>query len=99
MKTLQGIVTSLKNDKTATVTVTTRWQHPLYKKYVKRSKKYACHYEDMKLELGQGVTIGEMRPISKTKRFKVLTDEQAAQESKKTEEVKASKATKKETAK
>lgn len=72
MKTLQGIVTSLKADKTATVTVTRSWQHPLYKKYVKRSKKFASHYDkDMSLELGQTVTIQEVRPISKTKKFKV----------------------------
>jgi small subunit ribosomal protein S17 len=71
MKTLQGIITSLKADKTATVTVARKWQHPLYKKYVKRSKKFATHYENMKLELGQTVLIEETRPISKTKRFKV----------------------------
>lgn len=71
MKTLQGVVTSLKAQKTATVTVTREWQHPLYKKYVKRSKKFATHYEDMDLEVGQTVTIQEVRPMSKTKRFKV----------------------------
>lgn len=71
MKTLQGIVTSLKAAKTATVTVTRKWQHPLYKKYVKRSKKIASHYEDMNLELGQTVLIEETRPMSRTKRFKV----------------------------
>lgn len=71
MKTLQGIITSLKADKTATVTVTRKWQHPLYKKYVKRSKKFASHYENMELELGQTVLIEETRPISKTKRFKI----------------------------
>jgi small subunit ribosomal protein S17 len=71
MKVLQGIVTSLKNEKTATVSVTSRWQHPLYKKYVKRSKKYACHYEGIELSLGDTVNISEGRPISKTKRFTV----------------------------
>lgn len=71
MKILQGIVTSLKAQKTATVTVTREWQHPLYKKYVKRSKKFSSHYDDMNLELGQTVTIQEVRPMSKTKRFKV----------------------------
>jgi small subunit ribosomal protein S17 len=72
MKTLQGIITSLKNDKTATVLVSRSWQHPLYKKYVKRSKKYACHYEGLDLELGQEVVIQESRPISKSKRFVVV---------------------------
>jgi small subunit ribosomal protein S17 len=71
MKTLQGTITSLKTQKTATVTVTRRWQHPLYKKFVKSTKKYACHYEAMELELGQEVVIAESRPISKTKRFVV----------------------------
>ncbi len=72
MKTLQGTVTSLKNDKTATVTVTRRWKHPLYKKYVRRSKKYACHVEDLDLELNETVMIQPCRPYSKTKRFKVI---------------------------
>ncbi len=73
MKTLQGIVTSLKNTNTATVSVTRSWQHPLYKKYVKRSKKYSCHYEGMKLVVGQEVVIQETRPISKTKHFMVTS--------------------------
>lgn len=72
MKTLQGTITSLKNQATATVEVTSRWQHPLYKKFVKRTKKYACHYVDIKLELGDVVSIQECRPVSKTKRFKVV---------------------------
>ncbi len=72
MKTLQGIVTSLKNDKTAAVTVTRRWKHPLYKKYVKRTKKYACHVEDIDLKLGDKVLIESCRPMSKTKHFKVV---------------------------
>lgn len=73
MKTLQGIVTSLKNAKTATVTVTRSQQHPLYKKFVRSSKKYACHYEDIKLELGDEVIIKESRPLSKTKNFVVVS--------------------------
>lgn len=72
MKTIHGIVTSLKNDKTAAVTVTRRWKHPLYKKYVKRTKKYACHVEDIDLELGDKVLIKPCRPMSKTKHFKVV---------------------------
>lgn len=72
MKTLQGIVTSLKNDKTATVTVTRRQKHPLYKKYVKQTKKHACHVEGIDLELGDKVVIQPCRPMSKTKHFKVI---------------------------
>jgi small subunit ribosomal protein S17 len=67
---MQGIVTSLKREKTATVMVTRQWQHPLYIKSVKRSKKYACHLpEKMTLQEGDLVEIQESRPISKTKRF------------------------------
>ncbi len=72
MITLQGKVVSLKSAKTATVLVEGQWMHPLYKKYVKRSKKYSCHVEGLELELGDEVIIGETRPISKTKRFKVV---------------------------
>jgi small subunit ribosomal protein S17 len=71
MKTMTGIITSLKNTNTATVTVTNKWQHPLYKKFVKRTKKYACHYENMQLTLGQHVSIEECPPISKTKHFRI----------------------------
>ena len=71
MKTLQGTIVSLKNDQTAHVSVVRQWQHPLYKKSVQRTKKYACHYEDMDLELGQEVYIAPCRPMSRTKRFKV----------------------------
>lgn len=71
MKTLQGIVTSAKSEKTVTVTVTTQWMHPLYKKYVRKTKKYACHVEGVELKEGDKVTIQECRPVSKTKRFKV----------------------------
>jgi small subunit ribosomal protein S17 len=72
MKTLKGEITSLAREKTATVLVTRQWQHPLYKKYVNKSKKMACHYEDMDLEVGDKVEIQECRPLSKTKHFKVV---------------------------
>ncbi len=78
MKTIQGIVTSLKTAKTATVVVNSRWQHPLYKKFVSRSKRYACHYEDMTLVEGDTVQIQECRPISKTKHFKVVSKVEAS---------------------
>jgi len=72
MKKIQGKVVSVKNAKTAVILVESRWQHPLYKKYVKQSKKYACHYQDIKLELGDEVVIKETKPISKTKHFAVV---------------------------
>lgn len=72
MKTLQGKVTSLKNDKTAKVSVENLWTHPLYKKSVKRTKNYACHYEGIELREGDVVIIEATRPFSKTKRFRVV---------------------------
>lgn len=72
MKTFTGTITSLKAVNTARVKVERSWQHPLYKKYVKRSKNYACHYENLELQEGDRVMIAECRPISKTKNFKVI---------------------------
>lgn len=72
-KQLQGTIISLANNKTALVKVSREWQHPLYKKRVKRSKKYACHYDqEFKLAQGEQVVIEECRPVSKTKHFRVI---------------------------
>ncbi|MCA9369675.1 MAG: 30S ribosomal protein S17 [Pseudomonadales bacterium] len=72
MKTLQGTVVSLKTPRTAQVRVARQWQHPLYKKSVKRTKRYACDYQGLELALGDTVIIRESRPLSKTKRFVVV---------------------------
>lgn len=74
MKKLQGKVTSLKNKDTAIVEVERMWAHPLYQKLVKRSKKFACALldKDLKLALNDDVEIEETRPLSKTKKFKVV---------------------------
>lgn len=74
MKNLQGKIISLKNPKTARVEVTRMWTHHLYGKRVKRSKKYASAFdpEKMKLAVGDVVEIQECRPLSKTKKFKVI---------------------------
>jgi len=73
MKTLQGIIIGLPTTNTAKVSVVRKWQHPLFKKSVTRSKTFACHYpEAMKLEVGESVIIRETRPISKTKHFVVM---------------------------
>ena len=68
-RTLTGVVTSAKRDKTITVTVTSRETHPLYGKQYTVNRKYTAH--DEKNEAGEGdtVTIIETRPISKTKSF------------------------------
>lgn len=73
MKTINGTVTSVKNDKTAKVLVVRKWQHPVYKKYVKRSKNYACHVEGLSVKEGDNVIIEETKPISKTKHFRVVS--------------------------
>jgi small subunit ribosomal protein S17 len=68
-KTLTGIVTSDANDKTITVTVTSRETHPIYKKQYTVSRKYAAHDENNEAHKGDKVTIREVRPISKRKAF------------------------------
>ena len=71
---LQGLVVSDASDKTVTVKVERRIMHPLYKKYIKRSKKYAAHDETNQVKVGDVVRIIETRPISKSKRWSVLVD-------------------------
>jgi small subunit ribosomal protein S17 len=71
MKKLQGTVVSLKNQATASVSVHSRFRHPLYKKYVSLDKKYACQVDDLALKLGDQVEIVSCRPFSKTKSFRV----------------------------
>lgn len=68
-RTLTGVVTSAKRDKTITIAVTSRETHPLYGKQYTVTRKYTAH--DEKNEAGEGdtVTIIETRPISKTKSF------------------------------
>lgn len=71
-KILTGAVISNKMDKTVTVLVERVFQHPLYKKTIKTKKKYKAHDEENKCQVGDIVEIIESRPISKTKRWKVL---------------------------
>ena len=63
---LKGIVVSDKAHKTVIVRVERRVMHPVYKKFVRRSKKYAAHDEDNRFKVGDTVRIQECRPISKT---------------------------------
>lgn len=73
MKTLTGKVVSLKNSQTALVEVESLYQHPLYKKFLKKNKRYSVHLDKkQKLNLGQLVTIVSCRPMSKLKHFKLL---------------------------
>ncbi len=70
---LQGLVVSDKNDKTVVVEVERRYTHPLYKKVVRRSKKYHAHDEANAAKIGDRVRIQETAPISKNKRWTLVT--------------------------
>jgi small subunit ribosomal protein S17 len=72
-KTLVGLVTSDKMQKTVVVSVEGRVLHPLYKKYVIRSKKYKVHDENGDAHVGDKVQIQECRPLSKDKYFRLLS--------------------------
>ena len=74
---LQGTVVSDKMDKTVTVLVERRFKDPMYKKYVRRSKKYAAHDENNGCKVGDIVRIRECAPISKRKTWEVITEETA----------------------
>jgi small subunit ribosomal protein S17 len=67
-----GVVTSDKADKTVTVVVERRFAHPLYGKQVARSTKYHAHDEKNEYQVGDVVRIVETRPLSKTKRWRVI---------------------------
>ena len=69
---LQGTVVSDKCDKTVTVLVERRVMHPIYKKFIKRTKRYHAHDEANGHKVGDLVRIGECRPLSKTKTWEVL---------------------------
>jgi len=69
---LQGTVVSDACNKTVIVRVERRVMHPVYKKYVSRSKKYAAHDEDNRYRAGDAVRIEESRPISKRKSWIVI---------------------------
>ncbi|HEX4191552.1 MAG TPA: 30S ribosomal protein S17 [Stellaceae bacterium] len=71
-RVLTGVVVSDKADKTVTVRVERRVMHPVYKKFISRSKKYAAHDETNAFKAGDMVQIEECRPISKSKRWIVL---------------------------
>ena len=74
-RVLQGTVVSDKNDKTIVVLVERRYTHPLFKKTVRRSKKYQAHDEANQFKVGDIVRIEESKPISKNKRWVVLKDQ------------------------
>lgn len=71
---LKGTVVSTKCDKTVTVRVERRVKHPLYHKFITRSKKYAAHDEQNRFKEGEEVSIRECKPYSKSKTWEVVIE-------------------------
>jgi len=70
--TLQGVVVSDKMDKTIVIEVLMRKLHPLYKKYVNKTKRVKAHDENNEAKVGDTVRIAECRPLSKEKHFRLV---------------------------
>ena len=71
---MQGVVVSDKMDRTVVVNVERKFPHPLYKKYIKRSKRYHAHDENNTHKVGDTVSIQECRPLSKNKKWEVVSN-------------------------
>lgn len=71
-KERQGVVSSNKMDKTITVAVKWKEKHPIYQKFVNKTKKYHAHDEKNECNIGDFVKIMETRPLSKTKRWRLV---------------------------
>ncbi len=69
---MQGKVVSAKTPKTVIVAVGSQSRHPLYKKMVRRTNKFAAHNESLELAVGDTVVIAQTRPMSRTKHFAVV---------------------------
>jgi len=69
----EGTVVSLSSAKTVIVAVVHQFRHPLYKKAVNRTQKFAVHNENTLLAVGDKVKIAETRPMSRTKHYKVVS--------------------------
>ncbi len=79
-RVLQGTIVSDKGDKTVTILVERRVMHPVYKKYIRLSKKYAAHdpTNRYKGKVGTAISIIECSPISRRKRWIVLEEQPTA---------------------
>ena len=75
----RGVVVSDAMDKTITVLVEEKISHPVYKKRINRSKKYKAHDENNEAKVGDKVVIMETRPLSKTKRWRLVRVSEAAE--------------------
>ena len=71
LKLQSGIVVSNNMDKSIVVKIERKIKHPIYKKTIKRSKKYVAHDENNDCQIGDLVQIAECRPLSKRKRFRL----------------------------
>ena len=71
-RTVTGVVKSTKMNNTIIVAVTTMTRHPLYKKAVKHTSRFAVHNEGLEVAVGDTVRIMQIRPMSKTKHYKVV---------------------------
>jgi small subunit ribosomal protein S17 len=71
-KTRIGVVTSNKMEKTVTVAVERKVKHPIYGKFVKKTTKFHAHDEKNECSIGDTVKIMETRPLSKTKRWRLV---------------------------
>ncbi len=71
-KVRQGVVSSNKMDKTVTVSIEYKEKHPIYKKFVSKTKKYHAHDEKNECNIGDTVRIMETRPLSKSKRWRLV---------------------------
>ncbi|HHT21726.1 MAG TPA: 30S ribosomal protein S17 [Bacteroidales bacterium] len=71
-KVRTGVVSSNKMDKTITVAVRWKEKHPIYGKFVNKTKKYHAHDEKNECNIGDTVTIMETRPLSKMKRWRLI---------------------------
>tara|TARA_Y100001958_G_C20958392_1_gene358174 strand:+ start:223 stop:468 length:246 start_codon:yes stop_codon:yes gene_type:complete len=76
---LSGVVVSSNANKTIVVNVTRRIKHKLYKKIIRRSKKYHAHDENNEFNIGDTVSIIESKPLSKLKKWKVVSDAEGKQ--------------------
>ena len=77
-RVLNGVILNATNKNTVVVEVERTFKHPMYKKYIKRSKKYHAHDESDALKVGDKVYIEETKPVSKLKTWVVINDEKKA---------------------
>lgn len=72
IKILEGIIVSIKMQKTAVVSISRRYPHPLYKKLIKKERRIMADATGFTPSIGDRVKIAETRPISKAKHFKIM---------------------------